>query len=149
MGRASRGVRAIRLGEDDSVVGVSILRQGATLVTVSESGKGRRTSPDDYRIQRRGGRGILNYRGGGVAALKSVDAEDDIILISAEGIIIRMHISDIRVQSRYGQGVRVMRLGEGDRVVTMARTERDEGEEVNLSGSGDEEATGPTETADV
>ncbi len=132
LGRASRGVRAIRLAEGDYVVGVSILRDGATLMTVSEGGKGRRSRIEDYRIQQRGGKGILNYRNDAVAAVKVVDEEDDVILISMEGIIIRMHASDINTQSRYGSGVRVMRLGEGDRVVTMARAERSDEEETAL-----------------
>jgi DNA gyrase subunit A len=129
LGRASRGVRAIRLGADDSVVGVSIVREGATLMTVSEEGKGRRSPVEDYRVLRRGGKGILNYRKGNVAAVKVLDEGDDIILISFEGIIIRMHAEDVGVQSRYGSGVRVMRLSEGDRVVTIARTERSDDEE--------------------
>ncbi len=129
MGRVSRGVRVIRLAAGDGVVGVSILRQGATVMTVSEAGKGRRSDAADYRIQRRGGKGILNYRAGAVAAIKVLDEEDDVLMISAEGIVIRMHALDINVQSRYGSGVRVMRLGEGDRVVTIARTERSDEEE--------------------
>lgn len=129
LGRNSRGVRAIRLAEEDSVVGVGILREGATLLTVSESGKGRRTRVDDYRLQKRGGKGILNYRSKEVAAVKVIDDSDDIIIISMEGIIIRMHAADINVQSRYGSGVRVMRLAEGDKVVTVARTEHDDDDE--------------------
>ncbi|MFV0352313.1 MAG: DNA gyrase subunit A, partial [Oscillospiraceae bacterium] len=128
LGRNSRGVRAIRLMEDDTVIGVGCLREGAALLTVSEAGKGRRTDLAEYRLQRRGGKGILNYRNGSVAAVKVLDDSDDIILISLEGIIIRMHAVDITKQSRYGGGVRVMRLAEGDRVVTMARTEHSEDE---------------------
>ena len=128
MGRTGHGVRAIRLGEGDEVVGVSILRPGATVFTVTENGKGRRTRIDDYRLQSRGGKGIRNYARGGVAGIKVLDEVDDVILISQEGIIIRMHASDINVQSRYGSGVRVMRLGEGDRVVTVARTDHSDEE---------------------
>ncbi len=143
MGRASRGVRAIKLREDDVVVGVSILREGAMLLTVSENGKGRRTNTDDYRLQKRGGQGLLNYRNGDVAAVKGVGDTDDVIMISLEGIIIRMHAEDINVQSRYGSGVRVMRLAEGDRVVTVARTERSDEEETAKPEleEGDEELT--------
>lgn len=148
MGRASRGVRAVRLGDEDSVVGVSIVREGATLMTVGEAGKGRRTRLEDYRTQSRGGKGILNYRGDKVAAVKVLDEEDDIILISLEGIIIRMHASDVAVQSRYGKGVRVMRLSGEDRVVTMARTQRDDEEEVSLpDAEEEEEALSPEELA--
>ena len=126
MGRLGHGVRAIRLMEGDYVVGVGVLRPGACVFTVTESGKGRRSRGDDYRLQSRGGKGIRNYGKGQVAGIKVLDEEDDIILISQEGIIIRMHASDINIQSRYGSGVRVMRLGEGDRVVTVARTEHAE-----------------------
>ena len=92
-----------------------------------EQGKGRRTAVDSYRLQRRGGKGMRNYPDSGrVAAVRMVKQEDDVILISLEGIIIRMHTCDIAVQSRYGSGVRVMRLGEGDRIVTVARAERDD-----------------------
>ncbi len=130
MGRLSHGVRAVRLAEDDQVVGVGILRPGATVFTVTENGKGRRSRVDDYRLQSRGGKGIRNYAKGGVAGIKILDEEDDVILISQEGIIIRMHAADINIQSRYGSGVRVMRLAEGDRVVTVARTERSDEEPV-------------------
>ena len=123
MGRTATGVRAIRLAEGDEVVGAGVLREGASVLTVTEEGKGRRTAESEYRTQRRGGKGIRNYgTRGHVAALKVIDETDDIILISLEGIIIRMHVSDINLQSRYGSGVRVMRLAEGDRVVTVART---------------------------
>ena len=130
MGRTATGVRAIRLSEGDSVVGCAILREGATVLTVTEEGKGRRTKESEYRIQRRGGKGIRNYgTSGHVAGIKVMDETDDMILISLEGIIIRMHVEDINTQSRYGSGVRVMRLSENDRVVTVARTERDDSEE--------------------
>lgn len=130
MGRTATGVRAIRLSEGDCVVGCAILREGATVLTVTEEGKGRRTKESEYRIQRRGGKGIRNYgTSGHVAGIKVMDETDDMILISLEGIIIRMHVEDINTQSRYGSGVRVMRLSENDRVVTVARTERDDSEE--------------------
>ena len=131
LGRTATGVRAIRLAEGDEVVGAGIVREGATVLTVTEEGKGRRTRIEDYRVQYRGGKGILNYgEKGHVAGIRVISDEDDIILISLEGIIIRMHAGDINVQSRYGSGVRVMRLAEGDRVVTVARTERSDEEEV-------------------
>ena len=130
MGRLGHGVRAIRLQEGDYVVGVGVVKPGATVFTVTETGKGRRSRIDDYRLQSRGGKGIRNYGKGEVAGIKVLSDEDDIILISQDGIIIRMHAADINVQSRYGSGVRVMRLGEGDQVVTVARTERSDDEAV-------------------
>ena len=114
MGRSGHGVRAIKLAEGDEVVGVCICREGATILTVTENGKGRRSEIDTYRITARGGKGIRNYDASKdkVAAVKIVDDVDDILLSSQEGIIIRLHADSIPVQSRYGSGVRVMRLGE-------------------------------------
>ena len=125
MGRTGHGVRVIKLREGDYVVGAGVCRPGATVLTITEDGKGRRSRIDDYRITHRGGLGIRNYAKGGVAGIKIVDESDDLILISANGILIRIHASDINVQSRYGSGVRVMRLGEGDKVAMVARVDRD------------------------
>ena len=145
VGRTARGVKAITLEEGDTVVGMAIAREGGELLTITESGLGRRTPISEYRLQYRGGKGIKNYsgKGGAVAGVKVVDPEDDIILISLEGIIIRMHAEDINVQSRYAGGVRVMRLGENDRVVTVARTIREEesAEEEDSVTAADEETT--------
>ena len=127
MGRMGHGVRAIRLEEGDEVVGAGICRPGATIFTVTESGKGRRSLVEAYRLQTRGGKGILNYKKeDAVAGVAVLQDSDDIMLISQEGIIIRMHASDITVQGRYASGVRVMRVAEGDRVVTVAPTERED-----------------------
>ena len=96
--------------------------------SATEGGKGRRTRVEDYRITARGGKGVRNYDSSKdlVAGVKIVDENDDVILISQEGIIIRVHVPDITVQSRYGSGVRVMRLAEGDKVMVLARTEHDD-----------------------
>ena len=128
MGRSGHGVRAIKLAEGDEVVGVCICREGATILTVTENGKGRRSEIDTYRITARGGKGIRNYDASKdkVAAVKIVDDVDDILLSSQEGIIIRLHADSIPVQSRYGSGVRVMRLGENDKVMVLARTDHDD-----------------------
>ena len=128
MGRGGHGVRAIRLEEGDEVVGVSICREGATVLTVTEQGKGRRTQIEDYRLTGRGGKGVRNYDAAKdkVAGIKIVDDTDDVLLSSQEGVIIRMHAADITVQSRYGSGVRVMRLGDTDRVTVVARTDHDD-----------------------
>ena len=127
MGRMGHGVRAIRLEEGDEVVSAGICRPGATIFTVTESGKGRRSLVEAYRLQTRGGKGILNYKKeDAVAGVAVLQNSDDIMLISQEGIIIRMHASDITVQGRYASGVRVMRVAEGDRVVTVAPTERED-----------------------
>ncbi len=124
MGRNGHGVRAIKLAEGDEVIGVSICRPDATIFTVTEGGKGRRSRIEDYRITGRGGKGVRNYdkERDMVAGVKILDETDDIILISQEGILIRMHAADIPVQSRYGSGVRVMRVDDGDKVAVLART---------------------------
>ena len=121
-------LRAIKLAEGDEVVGVCICRENATILTVTENGKGRRSDIDTYRITARGGKGIRNYDASKdkVAAVKIVDDVDDVLLSSQEGIIIRLHANEIPVQSRYGSGVRVMRLGENDKVMVLARTDHDD-----------------------
>ena len=132
MGRSGHGVRAIRLEEGDEVVGVSICREGATVLTVTEQGKGRRSQIEDYRLTGRGGKGVRNYDAAKdkVAGIKIVDDTDDVLLSSQEGVIIRMHAADITIQSRYGSGVRVMRLGDTDRVTVVARTDHDDEAEI-------------------
>ena len=140
MGRTSHGVRAIRLREGDYVVGAGVCRPGATILTIAEDGKGRRSRIDDYRITNRGGIGIRNYTRGNVAGIKIVDETDDLILISQNGILIRVHASDITLQSRYGGGVRAMRLLDGDKVAVVARVDRD-----NTAETAEVEDTGETD----
>lgn len=130
MGRSTRGVKCIRLTGNDTVVGAGLLKEGNTVFTVTEQGKGRRTNVEEYRAQYRGGKGIRNYTKGTVATIKVLNDTDDIILISMDGVIIRMHAADINTQSRYGSGVRVMRLGETDKVVALAKTEHDDTQEL-------------------
>ena len=132
MGRTARGVKALTLKEGDCVVGMSVVREGGLVLTVSETGYGRLSSTDDYRIQSRGGKGLTNYhveKYGDVAAIKVVDLDDDVILIASDGVIIRIRANSIRECARPSKGVRVMRLNEGSRVVTLARTAHEEDEE--------------------
>ena len=127
MGRLARGVKAISLKEGDEVVGMSVVREGGLVLTVSETGYGRLSNPDAYRIQTRGGKGLTNYhvnKYGDGAAIKVVDLDDDIIMISQDGIIIRIAAESIRVCSRPSKGVTLMKTGEGDKVVTLARAPR-------------------------
>ena len=134
MGRQARGVRAIRLAEGDVVVGMSILRENGLVLTVSETGYGRLSNPEDYRLQHRGGMGILNYhveKYGNVAAIKVVDLDDDIILIADDGVIIRIEAGSIRICARPSKGVRVMKVNEGSKVITMARAPHDDEEEIS------------------
>ncbi|MBE6821711.1 MAG: DNA gyrase subunit A [Ruminococcaceae bacterium] len=132
MGRTARGVKAITLKDGDTVVGMSSLREGGLVLTVSETGYGRLSPISDYRIQSRGGKGLLNYhveKYGCVAGIKVVNRDDDIILIASDGIIIRIPADSIRECSRPAKGVLLMRLNEDSKVVTLARTAHEEGEE--------------------
>ncbi len=134
MSRIASGVKAIRLKEDDRVVGMAQLADGMTVMTVTDNGQGRRTPAEDYPLQSRHGKGKINYKvndvKGHVCGVKVVSDEDDLILISNEGIIIRIAVKDVNTMSRYASGVRVMRLGENDSVVTFARAEHVEEEEL-------------------
>lgn len=146
LSRLARGVRVMQLKDGDCIVGMAVLREGAYVLTVTETGFGRLSSPDNYRIQKRGGKGLLNYhvdRFGDVASIRVVDLEDDVILISEDGVIIRIMASSIRVCARPSKGVRVMKLQEGSRVATLARAPHEEGEataEVEDDGSAEEGA---------
>ena len=124
MGRTARGVKALTLRDDDYVIGMSVLREGALVLTVSETGYGRLTSQSEYRMQSRGGFGIKNYpveKFGSVAAIKAVDLDDDIIMISDNGVIIRIEAQSVRICSRYSKGVIVMKTVDGSKVATVAR----------------------------
>ena len=113
MSRSAHGVRAIKLRDDDEVVSMEALREDALVLTVTDKGYGRRVDPEQYRKQRRGGYGILNYKTGGakgdVCGIKVVDDDEDVILISNDGIIIRVRVCDISVMGRYSGGVTIMR----------------------------------------
>ena len=129
VGRAARGVKALTLGENDEVVGMSVCRENGLLLTVTETGYGRLSELTDYRIQSRGGKGLTNYHTeeyGKVAGIKVVDLDDDIILISSDGIIIRMQAAEIRLCRRPSKGVRVMRGGNDARIVALARAPHEE-----------------------
>ena len=143
MGRTASGVRGIRLREGDYCVGAARAREGGSLLSVTENGFGKRTEIGEYmrggeedgterQPQRRGGLGVKNYRvtekTGKVASIKVVDDDDDILLISDDGTIIRMSAKKISTYSRNTQGVRLMRVGEGTRVIALARTEKEETE---------------------
>ena len=133
MSRSAMGVRSIRLKAGDEVVGMAAVREGATVMTVTDKGIGRRSAVEDYPLQSRNGLGKVNYKvsdqRGHVCGIKVVDDSDDLILISNDGVIIRIAVEDIRVMSRYAGGVKVMRLGENDRVVTFVRADHSDDEE--------------------
>ncbi len=148
MGRLARGVKAISLKEGDEVVGMSVVREGGLVLTVSETGYGRLSNPEDYRIQTRGGKGLTNYhvdKYGDVAAIKVVDLDDDIIMISQDGIIIRIAAESIRVCSRPSKGVTLMKTGEGDKVVTLARAPQVVDEEESENENAEETSEEPAE----
>ena len=130
LSRSAHGVRAIKLRDDDYVVGMARVRAGASLLTVTENGYGKRTEIDSYRIQNRGGYGLTNYKvddvRGNVCGIKIVDEDDDIILVSSDGIIIRILASDIRIMGRIAKGVRVMKTTENSKVVAFTRAEHDD-----------------------
>ncbi|HIW74601.1 MAG TPA: DNA gyrase subunit A [Firmicutes bacterium] len=137
VGRTARGVKAITLEEGDEVIGMSVCREGGLLLTVSETGYGRRSELADYRLQSRGGKGLINYHTeqfGDVAAIKVVDEGDDIILIATDGVIIRMSADEVRLCRRPSKGVRVMRVDEGARIVSLARAPHEEEEEAGPAG---------------
>ncbi|MBQ2719507.1 MAG: DNA gyrase subunit A, partial [Clostridia bacterium] len=131
MGRTARGVRGISLREDDEVVGVALVEEGKKLLTITENGFGKRCDFDDFRaMKNRGGHGVgchnVNEKTGALSSIAAVSEEDDIMLITSAGVIIRTPVSGIPTYSRTAGGVIVMRLDEGVKVVTFTRLEREE-----------------------
>ncbi len=130
MGRAARGVRGIRLRDDDRVVGMAVRENGSTLLTVCENGYGKRTDFDEYRETGRGGIGVINIktagRNGKVVGIVPVTEEDEVILISQQGQLVRTRASDIRVIGRNTMGVKLMSLAEGDRIVGVSSVAKEE-----------------------
>lgn len=133
LSRSAHGVKAIKLREGDYVVGMARIRPNAALLTVTDNGYGKRTEVESYRIQNRGGYGLTNYKvddvRGHVCGIKIVDETDDIILVSSDGIIIRILASDVRIMGRIAKGVRVMRVNSGAKVVAFTRAEHDDNAE--------------------
>ena len=131
MGRTAVGVRGIRLREGDYVVGAARMTAGRTVLTITENGYGKRTPVEEYRITNRGGLGIKNYavteKTGKIVGIKVVTGEEDLLLVTQAGILIRTHVDTIREAGRATQGVIVMRFKEeGDRVISLALAEREE-----------------------
>ena len=133
LGRNAMGVRGIRLRDGDWVVGAGSSLAGEAVLTITEKGYGKRTLLSEYSIHGRGGIGIKNYqvtdKTGGIADVKMVNPGEDILVISDDGTIIRMAVDHISVLGRSTQGVRIMRLAEGSRVISIERTEREQGED--------------------
>lgn len=141
IGRTARGVKAIQLAEDDFVVGFATSEEGYSLLTVSETGFGRKSSFDDYRVQSRGGKGLINYKtekNGKVAMIGAVCDENDVLMISSDGIVIRIPAEQISTFNRPSKGVKVMNINEGEKVVTIGvvdRLEEDDDENENAEVS--------------
>jgi len=157
MGRAASGVRGINLKRDDYVVDMAVIRPGMSLLTVCENGFGKRTDIEAYRMQKRGGGGVINIkateRNGNVIALRAVTDEDELMLITAQGIMLRTGVSQMREIGRATQGVRIMRPDENDKVVAVARIATEQDEEAAEAAAGeapttDTEADKPAESGD-
>jgi DNA gyrase subunit A len=130
MGRSAKGVRGMNLEEGDMVVSLDIVDDNTALLTITENGFGKRTKFDEYRSMHRGGRGVItivtSLRNGPVINVKAVHEDDDVILTSSEGIIIRIPVKDVRVQGRNTQGVKIMNVRASDKVVGVARIRPEE-----------------------
>ena len=148
MGRGTYGVWGMRMDEGDEVVALDMVEPGATLLAVSDNGYGKRTEMDEYRLTRRGGKGIITMKTtdktGLVIGVRMVTDDDQIILVTSGGKVIRIRVNEIRVIGRNTQGVRLIDLEGGERVVSVARlAERDD------EGDGKEEAPPPESGADA
>ena len=133
MGRATSGVKGIELDKGDQVIGMVVVRERAELLVVSERGIGKRSVLGDYRVQRRGGKGIITMqqteKTGKLIALKDVLPEDELMMITKGGVIIRCPVEGIRVSGRNTQGVKLMNLDQGDQIVDVARVQKEEDED--------------------
>jgi DNA gyrase subunit A len=131
MGRSAYGVRGVRIIGEDEVVSMAVVEEGATLLTVTENGFGKRTTFDEYRTSNRGGQGVItidvNIRNGNVVDIRTVREDEEIMITTSNGIIIRVPASGIRVQGRNTQGVKIMNVGEKDKVVGVATLAKEEG----------------------
>jgi DNA gyrase subunit A len=144
MGRVARGVIGIRLDKDDSVVSMAVVNNEGNLLTVTENGFGKRSPIEDYRMTHRGSKGVrtivTNERNGKVIYVKEASDEDELMLTSKDGMIVRIPVKDIRIQGRNTMGVTIMRLNEGDKVVSVAKLADSNGVEDEDSSCIDEEA---------
>ena len=133
MGRVTRGVRGIKLSEEDYLIGMCLEQEGAQLLTITENGYGKRTPTEEYRLQNRGGKGISNYniteKTGKIAAIRMAEEGEDLLLVTSGGIIMRTKIEEISSLSRSTQGVRVVKLSEGVKVIDIAGAAREEEEQ--------------------
>jgi DNA gyrase subunit A len=142
LGRVSQGVRGIRLADNDVVVGMAAFIEDTNLLVVTEKGFGKRTELEEYKVQTRGGKGILTYRvtekTGKIAGMKLVNEKDDIMLINSDSTIIRINVKDISVLGRATQGVTLMRMNEGVHLVGVARIVNEEDEDIDQENTDQE-----------
>ena len=141
IGRTARGVKAIQLSEGDYVVGFAVATEGKQLLTVSETGYGRKSDFADYRVQSRAGKGLINYRTeqfGKVAMIAPVDDDNDVIMITTDGIVIRTHAEQISSFKRPSKGVKVMRVKDGERLATLSIVDKYEDEEAEEPAAAEE-----------
>ncbi|MDI9570566.1 MAG: DNA gyrase subunit A [Pseudomonadota bacterium] len=152
MGRGARGVRGISLDEGDAVVGMEIPAEGSAIATITERGYGKRTAVSEYRLQSRGGKGIINLRTtprvGNVTGICQVTGDEDLMLISDAGKIIRFRVGEVSLIRRSTQGVKLIDLEENERLVGVARVEREE-ETEESPGNGVEEMSGGSGNGDL
>jgi DNA gyrase subunit A len=138
MGRNAYGVKGIELQAGDTVVSMAVVEPEGTLLTVTDKGYGKRSRVEDYRLQSRGGKGVINVRtterNGRVVAVPFVHDEDELMVITAQGMIVRLRVKDFAVHSRATQGVRLIELGEGDYVVGVAKLAEKDDEENPAGG---------------
>jgi len=131
-GRTSMGVRSIKLGEDDQVIGMDLLSEGTQLLVVTENGLGKRTDLSEFNVQRRGGKGVKLYRQtkrtGAISSIRIVNEEEEILIITSEGVIIRLRVKEISVQGRITQGVKLINLEDDIKVVCVAKVVEDDEE---------------------
>jgi DNA gyrase subunit A len=145
MGRTAGGVRAIRLAKKDRVIGaVALRRTGTTILVATEKGFGKRSETDEYRVSHRGGKGIFTVKTtektGRMVAMREVLESDDIVVVTSGGIVIRQHASEVRLAGRNTQGVRLIKLGEGDTVSDVASVMAEDQEIPEAGGKKEGEA---------
>lgn len=140
-GRGSQGVKSMALSQSDTIIDMTIIKKGSQIVTITENGYGKRSNESEYRLQGRGGMGVkagvFNEKTGKLVALKQISGDEDILMIADSGVIIRTPIEDISMFSRVSQGVKVMRLKDGAKIVSVALTEKQEATDGNQETDAD------------
>ena len=143
MGRNAGGVRAIKLEDDDEVVAMNLVQEGQELLVVTQKGFGKRTAVSEYKVQTRGGKGMLTYdkskfkKTGELIGATTVEDDDEIMLINSDGIIIRISAGEVSKLGRATQGVKIMRVKDDANIISMTKVMKDDDEEAEESGKKD------------